>query len=109
MPGLSYLLARVRHVPEPLKRRLRPVYFRMLSTAVTAPGGKRAARVLARLMPGLHGWLRLRFDAYHVLRIVSPRSSLSSPEGHHLRPPAQMAAAESSVFRRLAGRQVINR
>ena len=107
MAGLNSLLSKVRRTPEPLKQRLRPIYFRMLTVAGSAPGGRRAGRLLADFAPDLHAWLRIRLEAYHVLKLVGPGSPASGTEGERLHLPPDLAATEGSVFRRLASRQVV--
>lgn len=105
MLDLNSLLAKVRLAPEPLKQRLRPIYFHVFSVARSAPGGRRVAILLADVAPGLHAWLRLRFEAYHVLKLMTPRSPPPRLEGQRLLPPVDLAVTETAVFKRLASRQ----
>lgn len=64
MLQIDSLLRRLRRAPEPLKRRLRPMLVRAVTTLRAMPGGRLLIAAVRRLAPGLHGWLRRRYTYY---------------------------------------------
>jgi hypothetical protein len=84
-------LAVLRLVPEPLKRRLRPILLRALRLFATLPGALLLARVARRFAPGTYGWLHRRYVHYAgtaaILKdttiIASEKSSLSPDLSEH--------------------------
>lgn len=75
MPALDRLLKRLRHAPEPLKRRLRPALVRVVGVVRAVPGGRAVLGVLRRLVPGLHGWVLRRYLYYTDSAIGAPAVS----------------------------------
>jgi hypothetical protein len=64
------LLQSLRFLPEPTKRKLRPLFRQVVSAIRRLPGGQLPGKALRMLAPGAHRWLLRRYVGYQEMAAI---------------------------------------
>jgi hypothetical protein len=64
------LLQSLRFLPEPTKRKLRPLFRQTVNAIRALPGGQLPGKALRLVAPGAHRWLLRRYTGYQETAVI---------------------------------------